>query len=648
MYEINRETLTVLYTNIDQLTTIKKAELTDRITQEKPHIIAICEPKPKNPSTTRTEKDYAFPDYTLYSANLCTSSTGRGIVILTHSSIGDSVLQIECEIKFEEACILKINLRGTNSLLFGCFYRSPTSSEESDENNLNLNKLIKSLATNNKYTHKCFVGDFNLKDINWNTWTTNHNEQSKEFRFIEMIRDCYLYQHVLEPTRCRGSDDPSTLDLILTNEQLQISDLQYHAPIGSSDHTVITFKYRCFFDYVQPSTRYAYDKVDYEKIREYLGNGKEWLLDVPDNKSAEDLWNLFKNGILEIRDRFVPQKLTGLPSWKKKWDIPIKPELREAIKLKSRLHRRWIHSLDQHNHQTNRRNYNKARNKVKAMLRHAKTNFERSIGEKSKSNPKIFWAHVRSKMNTKSTVAPLLADTKDKTSMKFQDKEKANILQKQFVSVFTQEPNSEVPDFEKRTEAEIPPLSITEEIVHKKIMQLDINKACGPDEIHPRLVKELKDWLTKPITVILRKSFEEGRLPRDWKTANVSPLFKKGSTNKASNYRPISLTSIVCKIMESVIKDSITDHMSRENLLSKKQFGFINGRSTTTQLLNYLDKCVELIARKFTVDTIYFDFAKAFDTVPHQRLLKKLNAYGIKGKFLKWIEHFLSSCTQMD
>jgi len=121
----------------------------------------------------------------------------------------------------------------------------------------------------------------------------------------------------LEPTRCRGSDDPSILDLILTNEQLQISDLQYHAPIGSIDHTVITFKYHCFFDYVQPSTRYAYDKADYEKIREHLqeGNGNESLIDIPENKSTEDLWNLFKNGILKLRDRFVPKKLAGIPSW---------------------------------------------------------------------------------------------------------------------------------------------------------------------------------------------------------------------------------------------------------------------------------------------------------------------------------------------
>jgi len=95
------------------------------------------------------------------------------------------------------------------------------------------------------------------------------------------------------------------------------------------------------------------------------------------------------------------------------------------------------------------------------------------------------------KLNTKSTVAPLLADGKDKTSMKFLDREKANILQKQFVSVFTEEPISELPDFESRTEVEIQPLHITEEMVYKKIMELDINKACGPDEIHPRFVKEL-------------------------------------------------------------------------------------------------------------------------------------------------------------
>ena len=98
--------------------------------------------------------------------------------------------------------------------------------------------------------------------------------------------------------------------------------------------------------------------------------------------------------------------------------------------------------------------------------------------------------------------------------------------------------------------------------------------------------------------------------------------------------------------MESVIKESIMKHLENEHLLSEKQFGFMRGRSTTTQLLNYLDKCVEMLANGNVVDAIYFDFAKAFDTVPHRRLLKKLKGYGIDGKILEWIKSFLQNRTQ--
>ena len=129
--------------------------------------------------------------------------------------------------------------------------------------------------------------------------------------------------------------------------------------------------------------------------------------------------------------------------------------------------------------------------------------------------------------------------------------------------------------------------------------------------------------------------------------AYVSPIFKKGARDKAESYRPISLTSIVCKLMESFVKDSIVTHMKAENLLSSKQYGFINERSTTTQLLPYLDKCIETIVSGGVVDTIYFDFAKAFDIVPHKRLLSKLESYGINGKVLEWIKAFLSNRGQI-
>ena len=125
---------------------------------------------------------------------------------------------------------------------------------------------------------------------------------------------------------------------------------------------------------------------------------------------------------------------------------------------------------------------------------------------------------------------------------------------------------------------------------------------------------------------------DEGCIPQDWKMAYVSPIFKKGARNKAENYKPISLMSIVCRLMESFVKDSIMTQMRAENLLSWKQYGFINGRSTTTQLLSYPDICIDTIVYGGVVNSTYFDFAKAFDCVLHERLFGKLKSYGIYGK----------------
>ena len=104
-------------------------------------------------------------------------------------------------------------------MLFGSFYRSPTPTITSDVNNENLNKLL-TLAFSKGYSHQCLVGDFNFKDINWVSWTTSRNDESKEFKFIETVRDCYLHQHNEEVSRRRGNDEPSNIDLIFTDEAL--------------------------------------------------------------------------------------------------------------------------------------------------------------------------------------------------------------------------------------------------------------------------------------------------------------------------------------------------------------------------------------------------------------------------------------------
>ena len=635
----------ILYSNVDQLTSIKKTEIIKRIQEQNPQIIALCELKPKN-SLGRTEKDYEIPGYKMHPVNL-DAQMGRGMAIYTKSSIKNNVVQINTSSAFQEVCLIEIQLNSKDILLFGCFYRSPTSNENSDSNNDSLNKLLTDLCSNKRYTHKCFVGDFNFTDINWTNWSTNHNEESKEVKFIETVRDCYLYQHITEPTRYRGADEPSVIDLVFTEEATQISELEYQPPLGKSDHCVLTFDFNCYTDYGKPSSRFAYEKADYNEMKKQLQEDSNWLLEIIENtkkRSIEGLWTLFKSKVLELRDKFVPISKTG--TWKSKGNIPINKDLRNAIKNKARLHNVWIKSIQSPNAEINRKSYCKARNRVTNLMRKAKRNLEKRIGEESKRKPKIFWSHVRRMLKTKPGIAPLLENPNDKSSIKVDDKDIANILQQQFVSTYTDEPDGDLPEFETRTMKTISTVEVSSDKVRRKILQLDDNKACGPDDINPRLLKEIVDYITIPLTTIINKSIKDSCLPLDWKNAHISPIYKKGPKDLAVNYRPVSLTSIVCKIMESIIKDSIMDHLQNESLLSEKQFGFIKGRSTITQLLTYLDKCVEIVAEGDVVDAIYFDFAKAFDKVPHRRLLKKLRSYGIDGKLLGWIKEFLSNRTQ--
>ena len=130
----------------------------------------------------------------------------------THKSIVKSVIEIAPTTIFNECCLLEIRLRGGDRLLFGCFYRSPTTSPTSTENNGNLNKLIQKISEGN-YSHICVIGDFNFPDINWSNWTSFHNEDSKEWNFINTVQSSFLIQHMTKPTRRRGKDEPSLLDL---------------------------------------------------------------------------------------------------------------------------------------------------------------------------------------------------------------------------------------------------------------------------------------------------------------------------------------------------------------------------------------------------------------------------------------------------
>ena len=308
------------------------------------------------------------------------------------------------------------------------------------------------------------VGDFNFKNINWSSWTTPHSEDSVESTFIEAVRDCYLHQHVEQATRRRGNDDPSLLDLILTDEAMQVSDILHHSPLGKNGHSVITFEFHCCLDCTKPKDKFPDANSDYVAMRNNLTNSewnREYMEEMSEETAVENLW-FSKSKLTDLRNLFVPKQSTsGEPSCKDKGSCPIDKHTRDAIRSNTKTYRAWMSAKNRGDIETVRLKYTKARNKAKRMLRQSKKLFVQQIALRAKNIPKA-WSHTRRKLKIKCGVAPLLSKINDKNSQKFDDEEKANILQNQFSSVFTHEPEGKIPRIASRTDSSISGLYVTE------------------------------------------------------------------------------------------------------------------------------------------------------------------------------------------
>ena len=178
--------------------------------------------------------------------------------------------------------------------------------------------------------------------------------------------------------------------------------------------------------------------------------------------------------------------------------------------------------------------------------------------------------------------------------------------------------------------------------MRKLLLCLKPHKASGPDQIPNRLLKELAWELSPALTALYNQSLTSRCIPKDWSQALISPVYKKGNVHEASNYRPVSPTSVACKILEHIVCKHLLDHLEHHNLLTTLQHGFRKAHSCESQLLITLDDLYATFDKKTQTDVGILDFSRAFDTVPYERLLGKLAHYGIQGRTNSWIRAFLT------
>ena len=596
-----------------------------------PDIIALTEVLPKNTRFPVTETDIKLDNYVCYT-NIQEQDATRGVALYIKNNIKSRQSSLNPD--FKESVWCEIDLHNNDKLIVGCVYRSPNSNQTNDEK---LNAFLPTAA--DVGTHTLIMGDFNHPEIDWQNEITPQDPNHKASKFMEAIRDSFLHQHVSSPTHIRGEQTPHVLDLILTSEPDMIDKLQHDAPIGKSHHQLLSFSFKAYSEKVAVNkvNHFIFHKGDYNKLNTAI-NQQKWE-EILQPLNTSESWNKMDDILTPLIKDSIPTKKTQNSSSypQPKW---MNRETQDKINKKKRAYKKYLETRSQEDYKL----YARYRNQVKSQCRRAVREFTKSLAIEVKTNPKAFYSYIRSRTKTKQSI-PDLDDSSGNNICN--DNEKARVLNDYFSSVFTVDNDINSPHFEDRNfETPLSNVNISVEEVKKKLNLLKPNKSPGPDAYHPLMFKQIAESIAKPLSIIFNKTLQEGKLPEKWKQANVTPIFKKGDKRQPSNYRPVSLTSIVCKTMETIIRDIIVEHMTSNNLFSDYQHGFIKGRSCATNLLAVLDVWTEAIDKNIPVDAIYLDLAKAFDKVSHTKLLLKLWGYGIRGDVFKWIQDFLKGRVQ--
>ena len=462
-----------------------------------------------------------------------------------------------------------------------------------------------------------------MPHIDWETdaVTSKCQNRSLHNQLLDIANSNSLSQTVNKITR-----GENTLDLFFTNNESLVNRVETIP--GMSDHDIVLIENELSPKRVpQPKRKVLlYKKGDYDGMKDELKSFQQEFNTIDkDSITTSEPWSLFKTKMEQLISKYVPTKM-----WSKKHKLPYFNQ--ELSKLNKIMHKAY--AKGRRNSKANHR-YKRIKSVFQRKLRQAYWDYMQDIfafndtccktndNEPTTKTSKRFWSFFKNQRQENSGVAPLRENGK----LVSHTNKKAEILNKQFSSVFTSEttpPHS----FEESPYPSMPKINVSINGVTKLLKNLNPNKAQGPDGLHSRLLKLLADEIAPILSVIFQHSINTGDVPIDWRQGNIAPIYKKGDKHKASNYRPVSLTSICSKLIEHIIVSNLRDHLDKHNILANEQHGFRAKRSCESQLLTFTHELFNNVSGGGQVDAVVLDFSKAFDKVPHDRLMAKLDHYG--------------------
>ena len=633
--ELNNDSnFNIFHNNLNGLE--NKIDLLTDFSSTKFDILAISE-------TSEKEQNHDFISnvsingYNLFSTPSKSIRGGVALYVKSFYNIFERT-ELKSNSKHFEAVWVEIMNKKNKNIICASIYRHPQNNIAVVNEFLEyIESILTRITSENKNIYIC-------GDLNFDLLKVQECEQSKNF--FDLMCSFGLINQITIPTRTTEST-ATIIDNIYTNN---VSDKKESGNILTD-----------FSDHFSQFLSLEKSKIDVKRTKLFKRDYSNFSVDsFRDDVSIQN----FHNNFTDVNDKFNDFyfKLEGcinrhapikqltqkqLKYASKPW---ISPEIQKLIRIRNNIFKRKKN--DPHNLNI-RRLYNKFRNRVNRELKKSKINFYTNYFETNDKNIKKTWEGIKSLVNIKKANINTINQLKSNGNIIDNPKSIAQKLNDFFVNVG---PNVEktVPAnpvgrpesfLKERNQFNFLVTFISNEDVFDIIKNLD-NKAIGPYGLPVDLLKMIPDLIIFPLCQIINLSFTSGKFPDVLKIAKVVPIFKSGSPVDVNNYRPISLLSIFDKIIEKLMYKQLYEFLTNNNILHTNQFGFRKNMSTSLALIQITERIREAIDKKKIGCGIFIDLSKAFDTVNHKILLKKLEHYGIRGTPLRWFESYLSNRKQ--
>ncbi len=562
-----------------------------------------------------------YPDSLLtngaqYSVFRCDRPTriGGGSAIFVNNHLSASRLALPFDYADIEVVVIEIHTC-MQSLIICCIYNPPGYNVQCVKT---ICEIIHYLC--NKFCCVCILGDFNMPVLVDSL--VNHTPVPN---VLIPLKDA-LYAHSLDQIVDSPSRVANYLDLVFCSNALMHDSVCSLPPLGNSDHSCQTFniftEYLGNFPTENTQSYYDFNNADYAQFKLWLDD-IDWFMLLSTQSNVEEMWLAFMRVIDQGRSLFIPVKLKK-PVARASYPAYIK-------RLQARKRKLW-----QCRHNPNNMNsYKTVAGQYKAAV---ETYHVKKENQLLKLNSKHFFKHLNKKLCSHNSIPNLRKDNIDITT----DFEKANEFLSTFSKSFTSDNGllGNIHGSFYSQQVDIHP-DFSPASIAKHLKLVNSQSSAGPDGYPGKFWHSLHSTLASPLSIIFNMSFITGCLPSCWKHSVITPVFKKGDPTSPSNYRPISLTSIACKVMESAVRDALLAHFERNKLLNPDQHGFLTRHSTGSQLLECINDWTDAIEQGNCTDVCYIDFSHAFDSVSLAKLIHKFLAYGVSGRCINWLTAFL-------